>query len=186
MEEKITLKSVVKEIVEYIIWLAGVFVAVQLIVNFVGVVSQVDGESMEPNFYNGQYLWVDKVGYYISDPDRYDVIIFPVDHNGVEKHFIKRIIGLPGETVYIDEQGGIYINGELILDIYGKELIVAHNRHRAAEPITLGEDEYFVLGDNRNHSSDSRYEFVGNVKRSDIVGRVVVRLWPLNSIGFIK
>lgn len=194
MEEKKLLESVnepekkswIKELLEYVIWLGGVWIAVQLIINFVGVFSVVDGDSMQPTLYNGEYLWVDKFTYQLSEPERFDVIIFPINYRGEDSHFVKRIIALPGETVYIDENGVIYINGEVLPDTYGKEVITEYNRQLAAEPITLGPDEYFVLGDNRNHSSDSRFESVGNIERDRIMGRVVARLWPLNKIGIVK
>lgn len=175
-----------KEIGEYIVWMVGAIVLVHLITAFVGVPSIVEGDSMEPNFHDGEYLWVDKVEYYFSEPERYDVIIFPVNNGLEETHYIKRIIGLPGETVYIDEKGGIFINDELLPDIYGKEVIKENNRHMAKTPITLGENEYFVLGDNRNHSSDSRLSTVGNITKDRIVGRVAVRLWPFSEFGKIK
>ena len=179
-------KSWVRELLEYVIWLGSVWIAVQLIINFVGVFSVVDGDSMQPTLYNGEYLWVDKFTYQFADPERFDVIIFPINYRGENSHFVKRIIGLPGETVYIDENGVIYINGEILPDTYGKEVIAEYNRQMAAEPITLGEDEYFVLGDNRNHSSDSRFDSVGNIERDRIMGRVVARLWPFNKIGKIE
>ena len=179
-------KSWVKELLEYVIWLGGVWIAVQLIINFVGVFSVVDGDSMQPTLYNGEYLWVDKFTYQFSEPERFDVIIFPIVYRGENSHFVKRIIGLPGETVYINENGVIYINGEVLPDTYGKEVIAEYNRQLAAEPITLDSDEYFVMGDNRNHSSDSRFESVGNIERDRIMGRVVARLWPFNKIGTIK
>ena len=97
---------------------------------------------------------------------------------------MKRIIGLPGETVQIDLEGNIYINGEILEEDYGLEPILFPGL--AAEPITLGEDEYFVLGDNRNNSSDSRDASVGNIHRDDIVGKAWVRIWPLNKIGVLK
>ena len=84
----------------------------------------------------------------------------------------------------IDYEGNIYINGEILEEDYGLETI--QNPGRAAEPITLGEDEYFVLGDNRNNSTDSRTEKVGNVKRSTITGRAWVRIWPLSDFGVLK
>ena len=171
---------------EYIVWLAAVILAVQFLTRYVGVFSVVDGASMEPTLYHQEYLWVDKVEYHLSDPERFDVIIFPVMYDGEEKHYVKRIIGLPGETVQIDEKGVIYINGEVLQEGYGKEVISYYNRFRAEQPITLGEDEYFVLGDNRNNSSDSRTSIVGNVKREDIVGRVAFCLWPFDKIGVIK
>ncbi len=174
-----------KEALEYIIWLASVVVIVQVIIHFVGIFSVVDGESMEPTLYNGEYLWVDKMKYHFSEPERFDVIIFPVEYRGETTHFVKRIIGMPGETVFIDENGAIIIDGEVLVESYGKEVIQHYNRGNADESITLGEDEYFVLGDNRNHSSDSRYPSVGNIKRDEILGRALVRLWPLNQIGII-
>ena len=182
-EEK---KPLIQELVEYIVWLAAVILAVQFITRYVGVFSVVDGGSMEPTLYHQEYLWVDKVEYHFSDPERFDVIIFPVTYGGEEKHYVKRIIALPGETIQIDEKGIIYINGEVLQEGYGKEVISHYNRFRAEEPITLGEGEYFVLGDNRNNSSDSRTSIVGNVKRDDIVGRVAVCLWPFDKIGIVK
>ncbi len=94
---------------------------------------------------------------------------------------MKRIIGLPGETVQIDLSGNIYINGEILEEDYGLEPI--NFPGLAQDPITLGEDEYFVLGDNRNNSSDSRDPSVGNIKRDDIMGKAWVRIWPLNKFG---
>ena len=182
-EEK---KSLIREIIEYVIWFAAVIVAVQIITRYIGVFSVVDGESMEPTLYNGEYLWVDKLDYHLSEPERFDVVIFPVEYGEETRHFVKRIIGLPNETVYIDEKGVIYIDGEILADPYGKEVIADYNRLRAAEPVALGADEYFVLGDNRNHSTDSRTGIVGNVKQSDIIGRVMVCLWPFDKIGVIK
>lgn len=182
-EEK---KPLIREIMEYIVWFAAVIVAVQFITRYIGVFSVVDGESMEPTLYHGEYLWVDKLDYHLSEPERFDVVIFPVDYNGEIRHFVKRIIALPEETVYIDEKGNIIIDDEILPDPYGKEVIADYNRYRAAEPITLGPDEYFVLGDNRNHSSDSRTDIVGNVKRSDIIGRVAVCLWPFDKIGVVE
>ena len=100
------------------------------------------------------------------------------------ENFIKRVIGLPGETVQI-VGGRVYINGELLeSDVYGNELMISAGR--ASQPITLGENEYFVLGDNRNGSKDSRVEEVGNVKRSQIQGKALLRIWPLNKVGFVK
>ena len=84
----------------------------------------------------------------------------------------------------IDEEGNIYIDGEILEEDYGAEVI--SNPGRAAEPVQLGEDEYFVMGDNRNNSKDSRTEEVGNIHRDDIVGRAWVRIWPLDKIGFLK
>lgn len=179
-------RTLIKEIFSYIIWLAAVFAAVQIITTYIGVPSVVDGESMEPTLYDKEYLWVSKLHYLTGEPERFDVVIFPVDYYGEERHFVKRIIGLPGETVYIDKDGVIYINDQVLQEGYGKEIIEEHTRQRAAEPIILGDDEYFVLGDNRNHSSDSRFDSVGNIKRDAIMGKVLVRIWPITKIDIIK
>ena len=138
---------------------------------------------MEPMLTNGDNLIVDKISYRFQDPERYDIIVFPFKYEE-KTYYIKRIIGLPGETVQIDDAGNIYIDGELLEESYGKEVI--NDSGRASEPITLQDDEYFVLGDNRNDSSDSRVESVGNIKRDDIIGRAWVRIYPFDSIGVLK
>ena len=92
---------------------------------------------------------------------------------------------MPGETVQIDTEGNIYINGEILKESYGREIIRPENIGAAAQPIQLGEDEYFVMGDNRNNSSDSRSPVVGNIKREDIIGKAWVRIWPLDQFGVL-
>ena len=126
---------------------------------------------------------VDKITYRFSEPKRFDIIVFPFQYD-TDTYYIKRIIGMPGETVQIDYDGNIYINGSLLEESYGREVI--QNPGRAAEPITLGEDEYFVMGDNRNNSSDSRDPSVGNIHRKDIIGRAWVRIWPFSKFGVLK
>ena len=140
---------------------------------------------MEPMLSNGDNLIVDKITYRFRDPQRYDIIVFPFKYQE-NTYYIKRIIGLPGETVQIDEQGNIYIDGEVLPENYGREIIRPDTVGIATNPIVLGEDEYFVMGDNRNNSTDSRTEIVGNIKREDIIGRAWVRIWPLNKIGILK
>lgn len=175
-------KSIGKEIVSWIVYIAVIFGLTMLIVTFVGQRTQVDGRSMQPTLDDGDNLIVDKISYRFTDPKRFDIIVFPYQYEA-KTYYIKRIIGLPGETVQIVD-GTIYINGKVLEENYGKE--VMESSGLAAEPITLGEDEYFVLGDNRNNSKDSREPSVGNIKRDDIVGRAWVRIWPLNKIGFLK
>lgn len=182
IEEKEEGSSRWKSIVSNIIWILVMLLAVFLIVEYVGQRTQVSGSSMEDTLHNGDNLIVDKISYRFRDPERFDIIVFPPNENE-KTYYIKRIIGLPGETVQIVD-GKIYINGEVLEENYGKEVI--KRADRASTPIVLGGDEYFVLGDNRNKSLDSRDPSVGNVKRSSIVGRAWVRIWPLSDFGVLK
>lgn len=177
------MKNVLREILNTSLYLLGVLCLVYLVIHFVGQRTQVQGSSMEPTLSTEDNLIVDKLSYRFHDPERFDIIVFPFLQEE-ETFYIKRIIGLPGETVQIDEEGNIYVDGEVLEESYGKEVIA--NPGRAYEPIELGEDEYFVLGDNRNHSSDGRDPSVGNIKRENIIGRAWLRIWPLTKFGFVK
>ena len=171
-----------KELASWLLYFLFVIAITYLIITFVGQRNKVDGHSMEPALSDGDNLIVDKISYRFRDPERYDVIVFPYQH-AENTYYIKRIIGLPGETVQVKD-GAVYINGELLDENYGAEPM--NNAGIAAEPITLGEDEYFVLGDNRNHSSDSREPSVGVLTRSQLIGRAWVRIYPFNKIGVVK
>lgn len=177
------MKKALKEIMGTSLYLLIVLVLTFLVVTYVGQRTKVSGSSMEPMLSDGDNLIVDKLSYRFSEPERFDIIVFPFRY-AEKTYYIKRIIGLPGETVYIDEEGSIFINGELLKEYYGMETIV--DPGRAFEPITLGEDEYFVLGDNRNNSSDSRDPVVGNIHRNEFIGKAWMRIFPFNKIGMIK
>jgi signal peptidase I len=151
-----------------------------LITKFVAHHTSVEGSSMETTLTNNDQLIVENISYYLHDPERFDVIVFPYND---EVNYIKRIIGLPGETVQI-RNGCIYINGELLDESYGRETI--EDPGIAAEEIQLGDDEYFVLGDNRNASIDSRKEEVGLIKRSDIKGKAWLRFYPMDRVSLIE
>ena len=138
---------------------------------------------MESTLQHGDNLIVDKISYRFSDPKRFDIVVFPFQYEE-DTYYIKRIIGLPGEIVQIDTDGVIYINGEVLHESYGLEVI--KDPGRAIEPITLGEDEYFVMGDNRNNSTDSSTELVGNVKRSELIGKAWVRIYPFSKFGKLR
>ena len=177
------MKGVLKEILSTSLYLLSVLIVTYLIITFVGQRTEVNGSSMESTLQNGDNLIVDKISYRFSDPKRFDIVVFPFQYEE-DTYYIKRIIGLPGEIVQIDTDGVIYINGEVLHESYGLEVI--KDPGRAIEPITLGEDEYFVMGDNRNNSTDSRTELVGNVKRSELIGKAWVRIYPFNKFGKLR
>lgn len=179
------MNKVMKEMISTLLYLLAVLCLTWVVVTFVGQRTEVEGASMEATLSDGDNLIVDKITYRFKDPQRFDIIVFPFQYKE-DTYYIKRIIGLPGETVQIDEQGNIYINGEILTESYGREIIKPENIGIASEPITLGEDEYFVMGDNRNNSSDSRTEIVGNIHRDDIIGRAWLRIWPFSEFGLLK
>ena len=175
--QKITLKNVI----DFAVYLLIVVILCLLFIRFVAVRSVVDGDSMNPLVYDGDNLIVEKVSYYFRAPERFDVIVFELkNEKGV--HFIKRIVGLPGETVQIKD-GAVYIDGRrLENDVYG--LAEIRNAYLAGEPVELGENEYFVLGDNRNNSKDSR--IIGPVERKQFLGRAFFRFFPFGKMGLIR
>ena len=177
------MKRVLKEILNTSLYILTVLVLTYLVIRFVGQRTEVIGPSMQPTLYSGDNLIVDKISYRVQEPKRFDIIVFPYQYAD-KTYYIKRIIGLPGETVRIDEKGNIYINGEILEENYGKETIAFAGL--AKETITLKDDEYFVMGDNRNDSSDSRDPSVGNIKRNNIIGRAWIRIWPLSEFGKIE
>lgn len=171
-----------REILSTVLYLLAVVALTFLFVKFVGQRTHVNGDSMNVTLEDGDNLIVDKLSYRFKDPERYDIIVFPYRYQE-KTYYIKRIIGLPGETVQIID-GMVYIDGEMLPESYGKE--VMEYAGIASEPIELAEDEYFVLGDNRNNSSDSRDPSVGNVHKDQIIGKAFVRIWPLNKFGILK
>ncbi len=177
------MKGILKEILSTSVYLLLVLLVAYLIVTFVGQRTQVSQSSMEPTLSDGDHLIVDKISYRIGDPKRFDIIVFPFQYDK-DTYYIKRIIGLPGETIRIDADGTIYVDGKALDESYGKEVI--QNPGRAAEDVKLGDDEYFVMGDNRNNSSDSRDPAVGSIHRKDIIGRAFIRIWPLSKFGILK
>ncbi len=134
----------------------------------------VKGSSMEPNFHNGDYLIIDELSYRLRDPLREEVVIFKFPDNPSQK-YIKRIIGLPGETIEVKE-GKVRITGPHEAFVLDENTYLPGAETIGFETLTLGTNEYFVLGDNREHSSDSRYW--GSVPRANLIGRVWWRVIP--------
>lgn len=177
------MNSKLKEFLSTSIYLLVVLTLSFLFIKFIAQRTEVIGDSMNTTLYDGDNLILNKISYRFHEPERFDIIVFPF-RDGSGKNYIKRIIGLPGETIFISDDGTIYIDGEILEESYGKEII--KNPGRASEPITLDKDEYFVLGDNRNASEDSRFEIVKGVRRSEIIGKVWIRIYPFTEIGKVE
>ncbi len=176
--------TALREIAE---WFFLVFTAVLIaavLVFSVGMRTRVIGVSMEPGLYNGQEILINHFLYKIVSPKRGDVIVFLPNGNQNTHYYVKRVVGLPGETVQIKDER-LYINGVLAEEdeVYDKmaDAGIAENE------ILLGIDEYFVLGDNRNNSEDSRSGNIGPVKRENITGKAWFHMASSGSgMGFIK
>lgn len=190
--EKSTKQKIWAVIRELAIYVLIIITCLYFVPTYVAAKNLVDGESMERTLQHNDQVITEKVSYRFHNPKRFDVIIFyhfddfeNQNKKDTEAYdfYVKRIIGLPGERVQIIEDT-IYINGKPIEEHFGKDPI--QDPGRAEEEILLGEDEYFVLGDNREVSIDSRDERVGNVKRDWIYGRVCARIYPFSKIGGIS
>lgn len=153
---------------------------IYLMLHFIGQRTEVKGISMEPALSEGDQILVDKLSYYFQDPERFDIIVFR--EGGL--FYIKRIIALPGERIWISRSGDIFVDDRLLKESYGRESMCFAGL--AGDELLLGEKEYFVLGDNRNESLDSRYEEVGAVNRSQIIGRAIFRIYPFGMFGFLQ
>lgn len=202
-------RNIMKGLLEIAIYIAIILACIYVIPTYVAQRTIVAGSSMNDNLQDKDNLLVNKLAYAFSGPNRFDVIVFyphgnkhpdtfldymkgllphsdsedALEKEETDDYYIKRVIGLPGETIQI-QGSDIYIDGELLKEDYGKMPIT--NPGIAKTPLTLGEDEYFVLGDNREISLDSRYESVGPVKKELIAGKAVLRIWPVSGFGFIK
>lgn len=178
--------SKLKYLIEGLIYIALIVICVYVVPNYVIQRTIVSGESMEDTLHDAESLLIDKISYRFSDPKRYDIIVFYPKGRDVNEYYVKRIYGLPGETIQI-KGDDIYINNEKIEDPYAKDAMSTGGI--AEEPFTLAEDEYFVLGDHRSLSQDSRFtpeddvNAPGPVKFKNIAGKVILRIWPLNKFG---
>ena len=178
VEETNTLRRVIG-------WIVDIAVVISLawfVVYGYGTQVRMAGQSMTPQLLGEDVVLMDRLTYDFTDPARFDIVVFEYQHEE-NCFYIKRVIGLPGETVQIvgDE---IFINGEVLEEDYGYEAI--ENAGLAAEPVVLGENEYFVLGDNRASSEDSRNADVGNVKREYIYGKAWFVISFGDHFGWIK
>lgn len=166
-------------IIGVIVWLFNIFLYAPTIIN---------GDSMKPALSDGDIIIIDKITYKLEDIKRFDIVAFKYKYDHSQM-YIKRVIGMPGETIYMEDNKIYILNKETgqyeqLKEYYG--YYRGENKYPDCEPVTLGEDEYFVLGDNRNDSEDSRSSGVGAVKRELIIGRAFFRILPFNGIGSLK
>lgn len=180
-------KSVNKVLMKEILsWAGEIILAIVLagmLVLAVGGRVPVVGQSMSGTLENGQVVLVNRFIYKLIQPKANDIIVFLPNGNEKSHYYIKRVIAVPGDTVQIID-GKVYVNEEPFEEEIENPYI--ENGLIAEEPITVGEDEYFVLGDNRNNSEDSRYANIGNVKKEHIAGRAWLIVSPLKEFGFLK
>lgn len=174
----------VKELIEWAKALLGALVLTAIIIFFIRP-TVVYGPSMEPSFYDREYLLISKALTYAKGLERDDVIVFKTHlttESGSEKNLIKRVIGIPGDHVHI-ENGQVYINEKVLDEPYtdGSATI-----DYGQTDWTVGTDEYFVMGDNRDNSKDSRFEDVGLIQKSAVMGKVIFRILPIDRAGNIR
>ena len=177
-----------KKVMSFVMQLILLVVLVLVLLNVMGTVL-VKGSSMEPNFNHGDLVFINKLSTSIGSPGRGDVVICKLDEDSAHENIIKRVIGLPGDEIDIVENQededvyDLYVNGEYIQeDFLGEPMMTSGN---IDYPFEVPEDSYFVMGDNRNESLDSRRESVGAIHKDDLMGKVVLRLYPFSDFGLI-
>ena len=172
-----------KEIREWVVSLVSAAVVVLLVSNFLCTIIRVDGGSMLNTLHDGDRLYVNVLDMKLNGPERYDVVI--LHYPGRKGNFVKRVIGLPGDTLEVKE-GVLYINGEAVEEEYLAEERTQkfHGASSNFGPVEIPEDQYFVMGDHRDHSNDSRQ--VGLIDRDMFVGKATYIFWPFNRMGAIK
>lgn len=172
-----------KEILTWIGEILLIIVVAGICVSFFGVRTTVVGQAMSETLSNGDQILINKFQYVISSPKQGDVVVFLPNGNEKSHYYVRRVIGVPGDTIQIKE-GAVYVNDELYLE--EREVASIEEAGIASEPITLEDGEYFVLGDNRNNSEDSRFANIGNIKEDYIIGKAWFYFESIGKMGFIK
>ncbi len=175
--------NTVPELLKDVFFVIICLIIILLLRRFVIEKFEISERSMETTLFDKDIVLAEKVSGFFSDYERFDVIIFTKSQGTGSKTYVKRVIGLPGEKVLIADSK-IYINGEVISEDYGSGKMGSAGI--ASVTRELGENEYFVLGDNREISIDSRSSVVGTVKKNEIEGKVIIRLWPFSRFGRIN
>ena len=171
------------QIVQWIIEIAIVVALAGVFVYFTGVRTTIIGQSMGAQLQDGDQVLINRFIYKVSKPKIGDVIVFLPNGNNKSHYYVRRVVAVPGDTVQIKD-GALYVNDELYKE--STDVASMEDAGLASDPIELEKDEYFVLGDNRNNSEDSRYANIGNVKRDYIIGKAWFRFSGLGSFGTIK
>ena len=174
--------GIVKEVAGWIFEIVVTVLIAFTCVYFAGLRTSVVGQSMEGTLSSGDEILVNRFLYKVTAPKPNDLVVFLPNGNEKSHYYVKRVIAVPGDTVLI-RHGAVYVNGELFQE--EAEVASIEEAGLAAEEITLGDDEYFVLGDNRNNSEDSRYANIGNVKKEYMIGKAWFRIAPLGKFGFL-
>lgn len=174
--------TVVKEVSVWAVEIAITLLLAFTFVYFIGLRTSVVGQSMAETLNGGDEILVNRFIYKVTNPKPNDIIVFLPNGNEKSHYYVKRVVAGPGDTVLI-EDGTLYVNGEL----YEEEIDAASMEEAglASEELTLASDEFFVLGDNRNNSEDSRYANIGNIKKEHIIGKAWFRVAPWGDIGFL-
>ena len=172
-----------KDIMAWTIQIAAVVFMAYVCVSCFGVRTNVVGQAMAETLNNGDQVLINKFGYLVSSPKKGDIIVFLPNGNEKSHYYVRRVIGVPGDTVQIKD-GAVYVNGSLY-DEKIEGLAAIEEAGIASEEIKLDNNEYFVLGDNRNNSEDSRYANIGNIKEEHIIGKAWFLLDSENGMGFI-
>ena len=173
----------VREVLSWIVEIVVVIGLAYVLVSFFGIRTNVVGQAMEQTLENDDDILVNKFAYIISKPKQGDVIVFLPNGNKKSHYYVRRVVAVPGDTVQIKD-GALYVNDELYKE--STDVASMEDAGIASDAIKLEKDEYFVLGDNRNNSEDSRYANIGNVKRDYIIGKAWFRFSGFGSFGTIK
>lgn len=173
----------VREVLSWIVELVVVIGLAYVLVSSFGIRTNVVGQAMEQTLENDDDILVNKFAYIISKPKQGDVIVFLPNGNKKSHYYVRRVVAVPGDTVQIKD-GALYVNDELYKE--STDVASMEDAGIASDAVKLEKDEYFVLGDNRNNSEDSRYANIGNVKRDYIIGKAWFRFSGLGSFGTIK
>ena len=181
--EEFDIKEFMSEVWRWIVAILIVIILGYSLVTFGAQTVTMIGQSMEPVLSNQDVVIINKSAYTFKEPERYDIVAFKLKDETEEYFNIKRIIGMPGDTIQI-KNGRIFINGDVLTDLPFEDLIMTEGL--ADDEITLDEGEYFVMGDNCNNSEDSRFINIGNISDKEISGKVVFQLLPRTEMGFIE